>query len=122
MLDAARIGPDEIAASSAGSSPQGRHAAELAADALHRALAGAAASGVALAAPPPTGERVLVALSGGVDTAVAALLERERGAEVVAVTLEALVRPAHRRRARAAARRGRCWAPGRSRTRSASRT
>ena len=31
---------------------------------------------------------MLVALSGGVDSAVAALLERERGAEVVAVTLK----------------------------------
>jgi tRNA-specific 2-thiouridylase len=31
---------------------------------------------------------VLVAMSGGVDSAVAALLERERGAEVVAVTLK----------------------------------
>ncbi|HZJ28925.1 MAG TPA: tRNA 2-thiouridine(34) synthase MnmA, partial [Solirubrobacterales bacterium] len=33
-------------------------------------------------------ERVLVALSGGVDSAVAALAERERGREVVAVTLK----------------------------------
>ena len=75
--------------SSAGSGPQGRHAAELAADALHRALAAAAGSRrAARARPPAGGERVLVALSGGVDTAVAALLERERGAEVVAVTLK----------------------------------
>ncbi|MQA74894.1 MAG: tRNA 2-thiouridine(34) synthase MnmA, partial [Solirubrobacterales bacterium] len=43
----------------------------------------------ALAAPPADGvERVLVAVSGGVDSAVAALRERERGAEVVAVTLK----------------------------------
>ena len=41
-----------------------------------------------LAGPPRSGERVLVALSGGVDSAVAALLERERGGEVVAVTLK----------------------------------
>ena len=68
--------------------PQGRHAVELAADALHRALAAAAGSGQELAAPPAVGERVLVALSGGVDSAVAALQERERGAEVVAVTLK----------------------------------
>ena len=47
-----------------------------------------ARGGVRLSAPPEHGERVLVALSGGVDSAVAALLERERGAEVVAVTLK----------------------------------
>ena len=87
-LEAARIGPDEIAAELGGLGPQGRHGAELAADALHRALSGLAGSGVALAAPAPGRERVLVALSGGVDSAVAALRERERGAEVVAVTLK----------------------------------
>ncbi len=87
-LDAALIGPDTIAALLGGIGPQGRHAVELAADALHRALAGAAGSGAALAESPATGERVLVALSGGVDSAVAALRERERGAAVVAVTLK----------------------------------
>ena len=77
-----------IAAQLGGLGPQGRHAAELAADALHRALGGAAGSGLRLAGAPAAGERVLVALSGGVDSAVAALRERERGAEVVAVTLK----------------------------------
>ena len=72
----------------AGSSPQGRHGADLAADALHRALAALAVSGQRIAAAPAGRERVLVALSGGVDSAVAALRERERGAEVVAVTLK----------------------------------
>ena len=62
--------------------PRGR----LAADALHRALTAAAAAGRAARRPACRGERVLVAVSGGVDSAVAALLERERGAEVVAVT------------------------------------
>jgi tRNA-specific 2-thiouridylase len=88
VLEAARIGPDAIAAELGGLGPQGRHAAELGADALHRALAGAAGSGADLAPAPARGERVLVALSGGVDSAVAALRERERGAEVVAVTLK----------------------------------
>jgi tRNA-uridine 2-sulfurtransferase len=88
VLEAAGIGPTDVEEALGGLSPQGRHAAELAGDALHRALAAAAASGEALATPPATGERVLVAMSGGVDSAVAALLERARGAEVVAVTLK----------------------------------
>ena len=72
-----------------GLSPQGRHAADLAADALHRALVVARLVGRARwRTRRPSGERVLVAMSGGVDSAVAALLERERGAEVVAVTLK----------------------------------
>ena len=44
--------------------------------------------GIQLAEAPADGERVLVALSGGVDSAVAALREREAGREVVAVTLK----------------------------------
>jgi tRNA-uridine 2-sulfurtransferase len=104
VVDAARIGTDEVDEAIGGVTPAKRHAAQLAADALHRALARAAASrerlapataaseGLSPAAePPPAGsgrERVLVAMSGGVDSAVAALLERERGAEVLAVTLK----------------------------------
>ncbi len=82
------MGPEDVSDALGGLSPQGRHAADLAADALHRALAALASSGALLVDPPATGERVLVAMSGGVDSAVAALLERERGAEVVAVTLK----------------------------------
>jgi tRNA-uridine 2-sulfurtransferase len=88
VLEAARIDPEAIAAALGGLGPQGHHAAELTTDALHRALAAAAGSGSELAPAPSDGERVLVALSGGVDSAVAALRERERGAEVVAVTLK----------------------------------
>jgi tRNA-specific 2-thiouridylase len=88
VLAVARIGPEEICAALGGLSPQGRHAADLVADALHRALGALASSGERIAGPPPGAQRVLVALSGGVDSAVAALLERERGAEVVAVTLK----------------------------------
>src|SRR5215207_9391835 len=79
VLDAARIGPDDVAHLLGGLSPQGRHAADLAADALHRALTAAIASDADLVSPGDR-ERVLVAMSGGVDSAVAALRERERGA------------------------------------------
>ncbi|HMC07220.1 MAG TPA: tRNA 2-thiouridine(34) synthase MnmA [Solirubrobacterales bacterium] len=88
VLEAARVGPEDVSAALGGLSSQGRHAADLAADALHRALAALAASPRPIARPPGAGERVLVAMSGGVDSTVAALLERERGAEVVAVTLK----------------------------------
>ena len=88
VLGAASLGADEIADLVGGLSPQGRHAAELAGDALGRALAALAASGDPIVPAPGVGDRVLVAVSGGVDSAVAALLERERGAEVVAVTLK----------------------------------
>jgi tRNA-specific 2-thiouridylase len=88
VLDAALIGPDEVAETLGGVGAQGRHAVELAADALARALARLAGSELQLAEPPERGERVLVALSGGVDSAVAALRERERGVGVVAVTLK----------------------------------
>jgi NifU-like protein involved in Fe-S cluster formation len=65
VLRAARIGPDRIEAALGGLGPSHRHAAVLAADALHRALSALAGSGEGLASPPRDGERVLVALSGG---------------------------------------------------------
>ncbi|MCW2989594.1 MAG: mnmA [Solirubrobacterales bacterium] len=92
LLDAARIGTAEISAALGGLRPGKIHAAELAADALHRAL-GAAARASARSATVPG--RVLVAMSGGVDSAVAALLTAEDGADVAAVTLELWRDPAN---------------------------
>jgi tRNA-specific 2-thiouridylase len=81
LLDVARIGPREIAAELGGLSHAKLHAAELAADALARALGAAARKSASLT----SGARSLVAMSGGVDSSVAALL---CGREAVAVTLE----------------------------------
>jgi tRNA-uridine 2-sulfurtransferase len=99
VIDVARIGAGEVDEAIGGLTPAKRHAAQLAADALHRALATAAASSerlVPAGAPAgggdsstaPARQRVLVAMSGGVDSAVAALLERESGMEVLGVTLK----------------------------------
>ena len=86
VLDAARIGAAQIAVELGGLSAGKLHAADLASDALHRAL-GAAVRCDASVDPDPS--RTLVAMSGGVDSAVAALLSaRETGAQVAAVTLE----------------------------------
>jgi tRNA-uridine 2-sulfurtransferase len=85
LLEAACVGAPQIAAELGGLSQAKHHAAELAADALHRALGWAARTQAKL---EPSPERTLVAMSGGVDSAVAALLVTEAGQESVAVTLE----------------------------------
>ncbi len=120
ILDAAKLGAPDVAHELGGLSPAASHAAELAADALHRAISSLLA-GEDLLVPPglarganghprtavseervaaaskpganpngaaPGTPRVLVALSGGVDSAVAAVLEQRGGAGVVAVTLK----------------------------------
>jgi tRNA-specific 2-thiouridylase len=92
VLDAARVGTAALAEELGGLSPGKLHAAELAADALHRALGAAVRADAASARAPG---RTLVAMSGGVDSAVAALLEARRGGEVAAVTLELWADPDH---------------------------
>jgi tRNA-uridine 2-sulfurtransferase len=86
LLDAARITPGDVADELGGLSPAKRHAAELAADALHRALGAAARSGAPSLAHDD--RRTLVAMSGGVDSAAAAQLALDAGEEVIGVTLE----------------------------------
>jgi tRNA-specific 2-thiouridylase len=90
VLDAARVGADEISAELGNLHPGKRHAAELAADALARALGSATHASGAL---PKQEGRTLVAMSGGVDSAVAALLCAEDGPhpaanQILAVTVE----------------------------------
>ncbi len=85
VLEAARIGPHQIAAELGGLSPGKLHAAELAADALARALGAAVRNHARV--PETDNSRTLVAMSGGVDSAVAALLCARDG-ETAAVTLE----------------------------------
>jgi tRNA-specific 2-thiouridylase len=92
VLDAARVGAHAIAAELGGLSPGKFHAADLVADALHGALGAAARAGAALAAVEG---RTLVAMSGGVDSAVAALLVARGGREAAAVTVELWADPAN---------------------------
>jgi len=87
VLEAARIGAPKIAAELGGLSPGKLHAAEVAADALARALGAAVRERASVPVPAPAATRTLVAMSGGVDSAVAALL-CAREADTVAVTLE----------------------------------
>jgi tRNA-uridine 2-sulfurtransferase len=93
LLDAARVGVQEIEAELGGLSPAKRHAAELAADALARALGAAAREQAQLRAAP---SRTLVAMSGGVDSAVAALLvaaESQKASLATDVIVEAVSTP-----------------------------
>src|SRR5918994_1424929 len=92
FLSASRLGAGDVAAALGGLTPSKRHAAELAADALHRALGKAAKQGAVSVAPST--RRTLVAMSGGVDSAVAAQLALDAGDEVIAVTLELWADPA----------------------------
>ena len=92
VLEAARVTIDDVAAALGGLVPPKRHAAQLATDALHRALGAAARDGAMCL--PPRSRRTLVAMSGGVDSAAAAQLALDAGDEVVAVTLELWSDPA----------------------------
>ena len=94
VLDAALLSIEDVEALLGGLDPAKHHAAQLATDALHRALSDAASSGRPLADIPALGvgqgppRCVAVALSGGVDSAVAALIAREHGHEVIGITVK----------------------------------
>jgi tRNA-specific 2-thiouridylase len=90
VLHAARVGTHAISDALGVLSPGKLHAAELAADALARALGRAVADGEGDVVIDP--ERTLVAMSGGVDSAVAALRSGPRAATV---TLELWRDPAN---------------------------
>jgi tRNA-specific 2-thiouridylase len=112
VLDAALLDIDTVDAAIGGLTPAKRHAAQLATDALHRALQGVASSHLNLVAPQGGGgptspsndgrhvpardgchapqrnpRRVAVAMSGGVDSAVAAARAAESGHDVTGIHL-----------------------------------
>jgi tRNA-uridine 2-sulfurtransferase len=86
IVDAARVSTHDVAAELGGLSPGKLHAAELAADALARALGGAVRAHARIPRNL-TKPATLVAMSGGVDSAVAAHLCAQEG-PTLAVTLE----------------------------------
>jgi tRNA-uridine 2-sulfurtransferase len=86
ITDAARIGTHDVAAELGGLSPGKLHAAELAADALARALGGAVRAHASIPRNR-THPTTLVAMSGGVDSTVVAHLCADAG-PTLAVTLE----------------------------------
>ncbi|HEY6759131.1 MAG TPA: tRNA 2-thiouridine(34) synthase MnmA [Baekduia sp.] len=88
IFDAARIGSPAVADALGGLSVGKLHAADLASDALHQALGAAVAHGAHDPSATPNPRRTLVAMSGGVDSSVAAVLQGATHDEVVAVTLE----------------------------------
>jgi tRNA-specific 2-thiouridylase len=88
VLEVARLGAHDVAGQLGGLSAGKFHAAELVADALARALGGAVREHGALAPPDGGEQRTLVAMSGGVDSAVVALLAGREAGDAVAVTLE----------------------------------
>ncbi|HKP91882.1 MAG TPA: tRNA 2-thiouridine(34) synthase MnmA, partial [Thermoleophilaceae bacterium] len=81
-----------IASELGGLAPSHVHASALVADALHQAIGAACATDAVACAPDPG--RTLVAMSGGVDSAVAAQLAIARGDDVLAVTLQLWSDPA----------------------------